>query len=270
MRNYDFPSLSIKVEHVSKGKQRDYIPIQISFNEPDIVSVDIFDIGNNIEVYAYSLVDVVAEKYRAILQQSTRRKKGRRQDIYDIDFLLDRFAFDNNDKNIVLEAILEKCRARDIDPSINSIDEPEIEKKARKLWDSMKLETGFLPEFDSCFKKVRQFYRDLPWDNITQGPKMNVNLTPSRHKLDRLSQAANLAPDKAIDAAIELLEKSTSKYQVSLSFAGEQRSYVEQVAKHLKKLGVAVFYDGFETVNLWGKGGAEIFHEFLLQNLRLL
>ncbi|MDE2722070.1 MAG: nucleotidyl transferase AbiEii/AbiGii toxin family protein [Gemmatimonadota bacterium] len=159
-----FPSLSIKIEHISNGRQRDYIQIDISFNEPDIVSVDIIDIGDNIEIYAYSLVDVIAEKYRALLQQSSRRRKGRRQDIYDIDFLLNRFAFDDNKKDIVLEAILAKCRARDIDPDIDSIDNPEVERKAQDLWDSMKLETGSLPEFDDCFKKVRQFYKDLPWD----------------------------------------------------------------------------------------------------------
>lgn len=50
-------------------------------------------------------------------------------------------------------------------------------------------------------------------------------------------------------------------YQVALSFAGEQRQYVEQVARSLQALGVSVFYDGFERVQLWGKNGAEEFHE---------
>lgn len=51
------------------------------------------------------------------------------------------------------------------------------------------------------------------------------------------------------------------KYQVALSFAGEQRDYVHDVANHLRKLSVKVFYDGFETVNLWGRSGTEAFHE---------
>ena len=46
-----------------------------------------------------------------------------------------------------------------------------------------------------------------------------------------------------------------------LSFAGEQRSYVEEVAKGLKARGVSVFYDRFETTQLWGKHGAEEFHD---------
>jgi hypothetical protein len=42
-------------------------------------------------------------------------------------------------------------------------------------------------------------------------------------------------------------------YEVALSFAGEDRAYVEEVARHLKAAGINVFYDKFETVNLWGK-----------------
>lgn len=50
-------------------------------------------------------------------------------------------------------------------------------------------------------------------------------------------------------------------YQVALSFAGEERKYVEKVARSLQARGVSVFYDGFETAQLWGKNGAEAFHE---------
>lgn len=42
-------------------------------------------------------------------------------------------------------------------------------------------------------------------------------------------------------------------YEVALSFAGEDRPYVEEVARHLRAAGINVFYDKFETVNLWGK-----------------
>lgn len=43
------------------------------------------------------------------------------------------------------------------------------------------------------------------------------------------------------------------KYDVALSFAGEQRIYVEKVASSLKKLGVSCFYDNDNQVDLWGK-----------------
>ena len=43
------------------------------------------------------------------------------------------------------------------------------------------------------------------------------------------------------------------EYDVVLSFAGEDRKYVEQTAKHLRKAGIKVFYDMYEDVKLWGK-----------------
>lgn len=42
-------------------------------------------------------------------------------------------------------------------------------------------------------------------------------------------------------------------YQVALSFAGEDRPYVEQVARCLRTRGIRVFYDGYEEASLWGK-----------------
>ena len=50
---------------------------------------------------------------------------------------------------------------------------------------------------------------------------------------------------------------SEQEYQVALSFAGEQRSYVEEVARHLQEKAIGVFYDGFEKVRLWGTNGAK-------------
>lgn len=43
------------------------------------------------------------------------------------------------------------------------------------------------------------------------------------------------------------------KYDVCLSFAGEQRYYVERIADGLRRRGVKVFYDGYEKASLWGK-----------------
>lgn len=43
------------------------------------------------------------------------------------------------------------------------------------------------------------------------------------------------------------------EYDVCLSFAGEQREYVEEVAQQLRERGVRVFFDDFERAELWGK-----------------
>ena len=48
-------------------------------------------------------------------------------------------------------------------------------------------------------------------------------------------------------------------YEVALSFAGEQRKYVKQVARTLQERGISVFYDEFERVALWGRDATEEF-----------
>jgi hypothetical protein len=48
--------------------------------------------------------------------------------------------------------------------------------------------------------------------------------------------------------------RSTQRqYDICLSFAGEQRSYVQKVAQILRDRGKKVFYDEYETVQLWGR-----------------
>lgn len=50
-----------------------------------------------------------------------------------------------------------------------------------------------------------------------------------------------------------LSAKDKYEYDVALSFAGEDRAYVDIIANKLKSRGIKVFYDHFETSKLWGK-----------------
>lgn len=43
------------------------------------------------------------------------------------------------------------------------------------------------------------------------------------------------------------------KYDICLSFAGEDRPYVDKVAAALKDKGIRIFYDRYEQEDLWGK-----------------
>jgi hypothetical protein len=56
-----------------------------------------------------------------------------------------------------------------------------------------------------------------------------------------------------------LLERLQPRYDVVLSFAGEDRPYVDQVAQCLRSHGVKVFYDVYEEAALWGKDLVEHF-----------
>lgn len=55
--------------------------------------------------------------------------------------------------------------------------------------------------------------------------------------------------------------QATKPYEIALSFAGEDRSYIEEVAQVLRSIGVRVFYDAFEQVSLLGKDLAAHFAE---------
>jgi hypothetical protein len=43
------------------------------------------------------------------------------------------------------------------------------------------------------------------------------------------------------------------KYELAISFAGEDRQVVENIAHLLKERGISVFYDDYEKADLWGK-----------------
>lgn len=54
---------------------------------------------------------------------------------------------------------------------------------------------------------------------------------------------------------------NNNKYDVALSFAGEQREYVDSVAHLIQSYGYVVFYDEFHKAKLWGKDLAAYFKE---------
>jgi hypothetical protein len=63
--------------------------------------------------------------------------------------------------------------------------------------------------------------------------------------------------------AIESDKKKVQQYEfdVALSFAGEQREYVEKIANILKGKGLEVFYDKFKQSQLWGKNLVDYFKQ---------
>jgi len=83
---------------------------------------------------------------------------------------------------------------------------------------------------------------------------LNAFLEKDGYKL----RVAERISGRAIYKALKLGEGTASGsdpdvYEVVLSFAGEDRSYVEEVAQYLKASEVSCFYDRYEDVTLWGK-----------------
>lgn len=168
----DFPGLDLKIASarrgtpsevvLQQGKATNYIiDLEISFNEP-MRQIQILELTGGQELYAYGLVDLMAEKLRAVLQQVGRRR-NRRQDIYDLDRLITEQEIDENLRTQILDVFVEKCRSRGIDPDRASLDDPEVKRRSSAEWETMKLELGKVPNFEDCYARVSEFYRNLPW-----------------------------------------------------------------------------------------------------------
>ena len=167
----EFPALKMQIafaergtkqeEAMAAGKAPGVIDLDISFNET-LRQIQVLELTGGEELQAYSLIDLMAEKYRAMLQQK-ERNRNRRQDVYDLDRLIAEHSFNSAFKEQLLDVFVEKCRSRHIEPSSDSLHDPEIKKRSSAEWDSMELEIGDLPDFDDCYERVAEFYSKLPW-----------------------------------------------------------------------------------------------------------
>lgn len=78
----------------------------------------------------------------------------------------------------------------------------------------------------------------------------------------------SVEPTSPATAPVSSTLTEPASFQVALSFAGEQRDYVREVAKALSARHIAVFYDEFQANELWGKDGAEYFHQVYSRDAR--
>lgn len=70
---------------------------------------------------------------------------------------------------------------------------------------------------------------------------------------ESLADDARRINREALDQLLKSRPAAGFEYDVALSFAGEDREYVDQVAELLRDSGVRVFYDRFEQADLWGR-----------------
>ncbi|MCA6573918.1 MAG: nucleotidyl transferase AbiEii/AbiGii toxin family protein [Pseudanabaena sp.] len=168
-----YPSIKMKVGYAYKGTPQH--KRLLSLQSPNTISIDyslneatpnIEDLKLNLEegILAYSLTDLIAEKYRSLLQQVSRNR-NRRQDVYDINLLVERFGDINDfERSKILNSLIIKSKAREISPDINSFEDPDLKSRAQKDYHTLKDEIeSELPDFDDLFQKVSDFYRSLPW-----------------------------------------------------------------------------------------------------------
>lgn len=100
-----------------------------------------------------------------------------------------------------------------------------------------------------------------PFKGITPLPSSRIPLTSSKWpSLDQafyifvqeLERVITSTKEKKKTAPVTPPKPEAGRYQVGLSFAGEDRAYVEEVATALADRGVSVFYDAYEEAKLWG------------------
>ena len=169
--NASFPALKIRIGYATRnssqhkllneGQAADVIRLDITFNEKTF-QTQVLNLRKGQTLLAYSLIDLIAEKYRALLEQPQRRH-NRRQDIYDLDILIRR---PDLNTEAILRSIVQKCELKNIDPNQDLIRNPEIKTRAAADWNTLSLEVGELPDFETCFQQVVDFYRQLPWPLI--------------------------------------------------------------------------------------------------------
>ena len=171
----NFPALKLKIAAARRGTEEEnalregraagsIIDVDISFNEASLQQIQVLELTSGQELLAYGLVDLIAEKYRAMLQQ-VPRNRNRRQDVYDLDLLIARSEVDDALCEQILESLIVKCQSRCLNPTRTSLDDPDIKERSGNDWHTLELELGEVPDFEGCFARVLDFYRNLPWNS---------------------------------------------------------------------------------------------------------
>jgi predicted nucleotidyltransferase component of viral defense system len=169
-----WPTLKIRVGYAPKadlarhrrrlkGQATTVVSVDISYNEV-VTALHVVAIPGGGDVQVSTLADVVAEKYRAMLQQPIRNRE-RRQDVYDLYRLLPRkemkaAAF----RAEVLAALIAKSEGKGLNLARESIADIEVRQRSEKEYAQLKAEIASeLPAFDETYGAVQAYYEWLPW-----------------------------------------------------------------------------------------------------------
>lgn len=175
-----FPTLQISIGYAARSnpshmrrlqakQSSTKVQIDYSFDEA-VFDVDILTIADGEQLKAYSLTNLLAEKYRSLLQQPVRRRT-RRQDVFDIHMLLVRFdALSDFEKTRLVKQIIDSCTARGIEASQVSMADEQVRELAHADYHGLASEIDeALPDFDLAYATIRRFYESLPWHWVNRG-----------------------------------------------------------------------------------------------------
>lgn len=169
-----FPTLQVKIGYadMQNPKEKKFedkknspkvLKIDYSFNEATY-NHEIIKLSDDSSILAYSIIDIVAEKIRSVLQQVVR-KRNREQDIYDLWYLLTSYTYDTPQKRQILSSLKKKSEGKGLDDYLHAaaLAEPEIKARSSERYDDLRDTVKELPEFEEAYGVVAEFFESLPW-----------------------------------------------------------------------------------------------------------
>ena len=174
-KNPTFPVLEVKIGYAYNLDRKNHarllqnnsvnvLEIDFSFNEKT-KAAEAFMIAEGQSLLRYSLTDLVAEKFRALLQQEIR-KRYRGQDLYDLLFLIRGVSEQLEPlKQDILCALIESAESKNLILTNSSMSEGKIRIMTQHEYDALKdtITEGTLVKFDEAYEEVMAFYKSLPW-----------------------------------------------------------------------------------------------------------
>lgn len=170
-----FPTIKTTIGYARKDNPRshkrllarnssDVIKIDYSLNEP-VGNIDFFSLDNG-NIRVYDIIELVAEKFRALLQQEVR-KRVRAQDLYDLYHVFE-VAHDDISQKVrtkILQRLIAKAEARGLSLTAESMSNEEIIRRTREGYERSlpSMIEGDLQPFEEIYPQVESFYRSLPW-----------------------------------------------------------------------------------------------------------
>lgn len=178
---YRFPSIEMKIGYAKKNNESQMRKLEEKMSA-NVISIDISlneiigDIGNMVvetdsgseNISVYSFHTLLAEKFRSVLQQ-VERNRSRRQDIYDLNFLITNYS-DNTvkEKHKVLVTLLKISENKNIDKWLNSkgLSSKDIEERSKQESKVLSFELSSEDDFDIDreYEVVKSYYEAMPWN----------------------------------------------------------------------------------------------------------
>ena len=171
-----FPTLRIRIAHapfgspehrrLSSGNGPSVLSIDHSLNEHQMHPAAEIELGDETSVQAYSLPDLIGEKYRAMLQQGPR-DRVRGQDVYDVHQLLadPSLSVEPDDalRAQVHVSLVQKSASRDIVCEPSSMRSDELVKRLRQGYEDLGATIPRTLAFEAIHERVACYYESLPW-----------------------------------------------------------------------------------------------------------